>query len=245
MAERSKELIQVGYYLSKYGQNNPPEKLNVNKWYEAYRIFYEALNGGRLVLEFEHSLKNSRDSFDGYFSDTNREGWKDTEGNPAKLTGFTEEVFNEFFNKEELYVWTKVEQFLDLTTRVKSGIFNDLISEDNAASDLDTTRTEGGVKVRISKTIERSPKLRQEALDIHGYKCQVCSFDFELKYGKWGKEYAEVHHLKPLSGLKGERQETNPKTDLAVLCANCHRMVHRKKGTTLALDELKSKISLK
>ena len=242
MAERSKELIQVGYYLSKYGQNNPPEKLNVNKWYEAYRIFYEALNGGRLVLEFEHSLKNSRDSFDGYFSDTNREGWKDEEGNPAKLTGFTEEVFKEFFNKEELYVWSKIESFLDVTTRVKSGIFNDLISEDNAGGDLDTTRTEGGVKVRISKTIERSPKLRQEALDMHGYKCQVCSFDFELKYGKWGKEYAEVHHIKPLSELKGEKQVTNPKTDLAVLCANCHRMVHRKKGTTLSLEELKSKI---
>lgn len=77
MAERSKELIQVGYYLSKYGKNDPPEKLNVSKWNEAYRMFYEALNGGRPVLEFEHSLKNSRDGFDSYFIDTNREGWKD------------------------------------------------------------------------------------------------------------------------------------------------------------------------
>lgn len=170
------------------------------------------------------------------------EGWKDEEGSPAKLTGFAEDVFNEFLNKEELYVWLKIKQFLDVNTRVKPGIFNDLISEDNAGSDLDTTRTEGGVKVRISKTIERSPKLRQEALDIHGYKCQVCSFDFELIYGKWGKEYAEVHHIKPLSELKGVNQETNPKTDLAVLCANCHRMIHRKKGVTLSLAELKIKI---
>ncbi len=107
---------------------------------------------------------------------------------------------------------------------------------------MDTTRTEGVIKVRISKTIERSPKLRQEALDIHGYKCQACSFDFELTYGKWGKEFAEVHHIKPLSDLKGEKQETNPLIDLAILCANCHRMVHRKKGITLSLDELKIKM---
>jgi predicted HNH restriction endonuclease len=50
-------------------------------------------------------------------------------------------------------------------------IFNDLIAEDNVGSDLDNTRTEGGIKVRVSKTIERSAKLRQQALDIHGYKC--------------------------------------------------------------------------
>ena len=242
MAERSKELIQVGYYLSKYGLSDPPRKLNVNKWNEAYRMFYDVLNGGRPVIEFEHSLKNSRDGFDGYFSDTNREGWKDEDGNPAKLTGFAEEVYNEFFNRGENYVWSKIDFFIDVNYKVKSTIFNDLISEDNAGSDLDTTRTEGGVKVRISKTIERSPKLRQEALDMHGYKCQVCSFDFELIYGKWGKEYAEVHHIKPLSGLKGEKQETNPKTDLAVLCANCHRMVHRKKGITLSIEELKMKM---
>lgn len=31
MAERSKELIQVGYYLSKYGQYLPPKKLETDK----------------------------------------------------------------------------------------------------------------------------------------------------------------------------------------------------------------------
>lgn len=80
MANRSKEFIQVGYYLSKYGQENPPKKLKTDKWNEAYRMFYGTLNGGRAVLEFEHSLKNSRDAFDSYFPDTNREGWKDEEG---------------------------------------------------------------------------------------------------------------------------------------------------------------------
>jgi 5-methylcytosine-specific restriction protein A len=242
MVERSKELIQVGYYLSKYGQKEPPKRLNIDKWNEAYRMFYDSLNDGRPVLEFEHSLKNSRDSFDGYFEETNREGWKGEDGSPAKLTGFSEEVFKEFYYKDEKYVWSKIDSFIDVDLKIKINIFNDLIAENTALSDTDRTRTEGGVGVRISWSIERKPKLRQEALDIHGYNCQVCNFDFELAYGKWGRDFAEVHHIKPLSELKGEQQETNPKTDLAVLCPNCHRMIHRKKGITLTLNELRKKM---
>jgi HNH endonuclease len=37
----------------------------------------------------------------------------------------------------------------------------------------------------------------------------------------------EAHHLIPLSQLKGKRVALDPKNDVAVLCANCHRMVHR------------------
>ena len=242
MTERSKELIQVGYYLSKYGKQGPPKRLETDKWHEAYRLFYDALNGGRAVLEFEHSLKNSRDGFDGYFPQTNREGWKDNDGNPAKLTGFSDDVYEEFKNKDENQIWSIIKSYLDINYKLRPAIFNDLISEDSANSDSDSTTTEGGIKVRISKTIERSPKLRQQALDFHGYKCQVCDFDFELTYGKWGKEFAEVHHIKPLSELNGVKYETDPRTDLAVLCANCHRMIHRKKNFTLKLSELKSKL---
>jgi 5-methylcytosine-specific restriction protein A len=245
MAERSKELIQVGFYLSKYGKQDPPKRLETDKWNEAYRLFYGTLNGGRTVLEFEHSLKNSRDAFDSYFTETNREGWKNEDGSPANLTGFSADVYNEFISRDEDYIWSKIDIFLDVNIKIKPTIFNDLIAEDNAGSDLKNTRTEGGIKVRISKTIERSPKLRQEALNIHGYKCQVCDFDFEKSYGSWGKEFAEVHHVKPLAELKGEEQITDPKTDLAILCANCHRMVHRKKGTTLSVAELKRKMNIK
>ena len=76
MAERSKELIQVGYFLSRFGKNRPPDHLNITKWKNAYKVFYNKLSEGRTVSQFEHSLKNSRDAFDGYFSETKREGWK-------------------------------------------------------------------------------------------------------------------------------------------------------------------------
>ena len=152
------------------------------------------------------------------------------------------DVYQEFLDKDENYILSLIEPYFDKFFKVNPTIFKDLIAEDNANSDLDSTVTEGGVRVRISKSIERSPKLRQQALNIHGCKCQVCDFDFELTYGKWGKGFAEVHHLIPLSELNGEKQKTDPKKDLTVLCSNCHRMIHRKKNLTLTIDELKSKL---
>lgn len=49
MAERSKELIQVGYFLSRFGKNRPPDHLNITKWKNAYKVFYNKLSEGRTV----------------------------------------------------------------------------------------------------------------------------------------------------------------------------------------------------
>jgi 5-methylcytosine-specific restriction enzyme A len=60
-----------------------------------------------------------------------------------------------------------------------------------------------------------------------GYVCEGCEFDFEKVYGELGKEYIEAHHLTPISELKkGESRKITEK-DFSVLCANCHRMIHR------------------
>jgi len=105
-----------------------------------------------------------------------------------------------------------------------------------------TTKTEGGRKVVISNRYERRVSTRNQAIKIHGLKCKVCDFDFEELYGEWGEGFIEVHHIQALADNKGEEIETNPETDLTVLCANCHRMIHRKGGITLTISELKEKI---
>ena len=112
MAERSKELINVGYYLSRFGKKNPPTLLEVVKWKEAYKLFYNNLNEGRSLSEFEHSLKNSRYAFDGYFSETKREGWKDDDGSTAKLSGFSLETYDEFEGLSEIEAFTKIKSFI-------------------------------------------------------------------------------------------------------------------------------------
>ena len=58
-------------------------------------------------------------------------------------------------------------------------------------------------------------------------KCEVpgCGFDFETVYGALGRDYTQVHHLKPL----GDRTKPSQTKldDLAIVCANCHAMIHR------------------
>jgi len=82
---------------------------------------------------------------------------------------------------------------------------------------------------RYHRRIERNSDAGKEAKRIHGFICQGCGFDFEEFYGPIGREYIEAHHLLPLSELpEDELVRMDAEKDFAVLCANCHRMIHRK-----------------
>jgi hypothetical protein len=99
-----------------------------------------------------------------------------------------------------------------------------------------------GARIRVEvNRYERDPELRLNAIRLHGTRCQVCHFSFEEVYGERGAGYIEVHHLKPLSSHR-KAGETRIETDVAVLCANCHRMIHRRKEELLTLDQLRSLI---
>lgn len=75
------------------------------------------------------------------------------------------------------------------------------------------------------------------ALKRFGYlRCACCGFDFERAYGTLGKGYIEAHHTKPLSELAEETITTVE--DLALVCSNCHRMLHRRRPW-LRGDQLK------
>lgn len=81
--------------------------------------------------------------------------------------------------------------------------------------------------LRIHKRIERNKKLVSKVKTCLGLTCQVCTLNFEEAYGAIGKGYIEAHHLVPLSQLKGKRVALDPEHDFAILCSNCHRMIHR------------------
>ncbi|MHB8624519.1 MAG: MrcB family domain-containing protein [Sulfuricaulis sp.] len=82
-------------------------------------------------------------------------------------------------------------------------------------------------KLRAHKRIERNRKLAEKAKKHHGHTCQACGFNFETEYGQIGKGFIEAHHLIPLNKLEGEKVALDPKKDFAVLCSNCHRMIHK------------------
>jgi len=70
--------------------------------------------------------------------------------------------------------------------------------------------------------------------------CEVCGFDFKETYGKIGDGFCEAHHLKPLSKADGE-VKTEIK-DLAIVCSNCHRILHTT-NPMLEIEQLKRVIS--
>ncbi len=81
---------------------------------------------------------------------------------------------------------------------------------------------------RVHRSLDRNPKASREAKKIHGHVCQACGFDFERVYGELANNYIEAHHLIPVSSIpEGEEVPMDPEKDFAVLCANCHRMVHK------------------
>ena len=101
---------------------------------------------------------------------------------------------------------------------------------------------EGEVTQRRHRGVERNPALRAAALRVHGHGCMVCGFEFGRAYGARGAGFAEVHHLKPLESLRGKTVLTNPVTDVAVLCSNCHRMVHRGDDAPISIGQLRTEL---
>ena len=101
---------------------------------------------------------------------------------------------------------------------------------------------EGAPTMRYATTYERSSRLRRLAIAIHGVSCIACGLNFEVKYGEHGRGFIHVHHLRPISQV-GSEHDVDPSTDLAVLCPNCHSMVHRYKDRTLTVEELVALLS--
>ena len=88
---------------------------------------------------------------------------------------------------------------------------------------------EGRILTRLHRTRERSRKLveqrKRKTLGETGrLKCEVCGFDFAQTYGSHGDGFIEAHHTRPLYTL--EPSSKTKLEDLALVCANCHRMIH-------------------
>ena len=100
---------------------------------------------------------------------------------------------------------------------------------------------EGRILTRLHRSRERSPELvarkKASTLKVHGrLQCEACSFDFEAQYGLRGSGFIEAHHTKPLHALSpGDKTRLE---DLALLCSNCHRMIHARRPW-LTVEDLK------
>ena len=114
-----------------------------------------------------------------------------------------------------------------------------LSNDQGFADEVETyLAAEGRAILRTHLRRERSKKLvRLFKSRLENYLCTICEFDFYSAYGELGKGYIEAHHIVHVSKLEAGT-ETKIE-DLAAVCANCHRMLHRSDG--ISIEGLKAK----
>ena len=139
--------------------------------------------------------------------------------------------------KDEEVVWnlysSNQNQLRELTESIKSLVLSDdPLPPVEIMGDDEEEGEEGQILTRTHRYRERNNKLvtrkKQRVLrEIGTLFCEACGFDFSEAYGKRGDGFIECHHTKPVSELKDG--ETTKIADLALVCSNCHRMIHRRK----------------
>ena len=129
--------------------------------------------------------------------------------------------------------------FIDISEfLVKELNFNQLLGIEAELVNIDPKEKgvmEGKRKLSLHYKIERNSniikmKKLEEKKNKGSLACEICNFNFEKKYGAKGRDYIECHHNTPLSRIK--YGSVTKLSDLSLLCANCHRMIHRKHGCT-------------
>jgi 5-methylcytosine-specific restriction protein A len=118
--------------------------------------------------------------------------------------------------------WRLSEIGVEKAQPVPAGHLPDVVYPDEVSGTL----LEGTARKVTVNAYERSVAGRQACIDHYGYRCCVCDFDFEERYGGRGKHFVHVHHLVPLASI-GEAYVLDPIKDLRPICPNCHSMIHR------------------
>ncbi len=105
---------------------------------------------------------------------------------------------------------------------------------------------EGIRRVKNIQVYDRSKRLREAAIRYHtinGHlKCSACSFNFYVVYGEKGKGYIEIHHQKPIFQYEDHdiaKFIEQAIQNVAPVCSNCHRMIHREKNAPMPVEKLK------
>ena len=100
--------------------------------------------------------------------------------------------------------------------------------------------TEGRILLQLHRLRERNAMLvRKKKASIlkqaGKLACEVCGFIYKEFYGTLGDGFIECHHTGPLSkSMPGQQTKLD---DLALVCANCHRMLHQE-GKVRTIQEL-------
>ena len=137
-------------------------------------------------------------------------------------------------------IWQRFSSYFIQTEQPSVAITAALINE-LEISNPELTVTEGELRLVSHLVKERNREIVKEkkrlAIKDNILHCEVCKFSFAQIYGA---DFIECHHLSPIgeSGVRETKLE-----DLALVCANCHRMLHSKfDGHYLTIIQLAQRI---
>ncbi|MFI5151325.1 MAG: HNH endonuclease [Bacteroidia bacterium] len=148
------------------------------------------------------------------------------------------EVFEEFhLSKERLHLLSEQIRKISDNAELSESVSQ---VEDDEETALDSVK-EGQVLYKFHKYRERDTGIVKEKKKVTLNKdgkldCEACQFNFEFRYGVLGSGFIECHHKVPL--FKTDLEKVTRLEDLALVCSNCHRMLHRSIDT-LTVENLK------
>jgi hypothetical protein len=163
--------------------------------------------------------------------------WKYSPTKQDKKNPERRAYFAEVFNSKEVLL--SVPESVDQVDDFFAELFSLAVARLKADA-LDPARPptregfpEGKLKEHLHRSRERNPELirlaKQLALSRDGcLRCACCAFNFEQVYGPLGRGFIEGHHTKPVSTLHIDGELTKVE-DIALVCSNCHRMLHRRR----------------
>ncbi len=222
--------------------------------YEEQQFAHDLIRRGSCFVAYQinSELRFSPSRYVGYASNTmqmhnqndDKDG-KETNAAINKIVGYTlnssEEIEVEYLRfTYELGIEPNNKKRKYWKFNIKGVDFKNNISSDEGFP-------EGKIIERKHKARERNPKLisavKEKFISENGkVYCVACGFNFEEKYGDRGNGYIEAHHTIPISEMIVGKK-TNIE-DIALVCSNCHRILHRTRPW-LRMDELKKIIKNK
>jgi 5-methylcytosine-specific restriction protein A len=153
------------------------------------------------------------------------------------------------------------DDFIEMINLYRKAIERGGVSEGlNTQNTLDQEQDSIGYEKKIirhinleNQIIQTDPKFIKKLKKDKNYSCEACGFRYDKIYINYSekKDYIEAHHIEPKFKVKSnvdlDKKLQRSADDFAMLCANCHRMIHRMmkldKDRTISLEEFKKRIN--
>ncbi|WP_198263382.1 HNH endonuclease [sulfur-oxidizing endosymbiont of Gigantopelta aegis] len=156
--------------------------------------------------------------------------WEKAEPTPLVLDVLFHVLNNwDFYNQEDL---KGISKETESVKKLRNYVFE-------LSHEMDIEYEEGGVSIRTHYYRERKSsaaiKLKKKALNEKKIVCKACEIYYYEKLSELGIKLIECHHLIPISS--SEHTGKTKISELVLLCANCHRLIHSRKEP-LSVEEL-------